>query len=60
VVRILVEQGLDPTLLSAEGYAEYRPIATNDTAAGRGQNRRVEIIYERRAIAQGLKEETEM
>jgi chemotaxis protein MotB len=58
VVRMLVEQGLDPTLLSAAGYAEYRPIATNDTTSGRAQNRRVEIIYERRAIAEGLGEET--
>jgi len=39
--------GLDPAHLSAVGYGEYRPRATNDTAEGRGKNRRVEIFLER-------------
>ncbi len=56
VVRLLVSYGLDPTLISAEGYAGYHPIATNDTAAGRARNRRVEIIYERDSIARAFKE----
>lgn len=34
---------LDPVKLIAVGYGKYRPIATNDTAEGREQNRRVEI-----------------
>jgi chemotaxis protein MotB len=46
-----VDEGIDPELLSAVGLAEFRPVATNDTAEGRAQNRRVEIIYERQAIA---------
>ena len=29
--------------LSTAGYAEFRPIDTNDTAEGRASNRRVEI-----------------
>jgi len=33
-----------PARLSAAGYAEYHPVATNDTADGRSQNRRVDII----------------
>jgi len=51
VVRFLIENGIDPRLISAEGFAEYRPVAANDTPDGRAQNRRVEIIYERQAIA---------
>jgi len=33
-----------PERLSAAGYAEYHPIASNDTAQGRAQNRRVDIV----------------
>ena len=59
VVRFLIKQGIDPTLLSAEGYAQYRPVATNDTPEGRGQNRRVEIVYERNSIARAIEEQAE-
>ena len=38
------EQGLAPQRLSATGYGEYRPVASNDTKEGRQQNRRVEIV----------------
>ncbi len=51
VVRILVSEGVNPKYVSAEGYAHYQPIATNDTAEGRRRNRRVEIVYERDSIA---------
>jgi chemotaxis protein MotB len=45
VVRFLQEQAkLDPTRLTASGYAEYRPKGPNDTEAGRRQNRRIEIL----------------
>ena len=30
--------------LAATGYGAARPAATNDTAAGRAQNRRIEIV----------------
>ncbi len=45
VVRLLiVREGFDPDRLSAAGYAEYHPVATNRTAEGRGMNRRVDIL----------------
>ncbi|PRP67545.1 OmpA family protein [Nonlabens agnitus] len=43
VLRYLVNGGIDPDRLSAEGFGESKPIATNSTAAGRQQNRRTEI-----------------
>jgi chemotaxis protein MotB len=38
------ETGLDPGNLEAVGRSFYQPIASNETADGRAQNRRVEII----------------
>ncbi len=43
VKNFLTENGIDQFRLSAVGYGEDRPIATNKTRAGRAQNRRVEI-----------------
>ena len=46
VFQYLVEEGVNPTNLKHSGRGEYDPIASNDTAEGRAQNRRVEIkIY---------------
>jgi chemotaxis protein MotB len=45
VVRYLQENGgIDPHLLSATGYAEYMPVAPNDTEEGKHKNRRIEIV----------------
>lgn len=44
VEDFLIAQGVDPTRISAIGYGEQQPIATNDTVAGRQANRRVEIV----------------
>ena len=47
VVRYIVEKGpIAPDRVSATGYAEYRPIVSNDTAENKALNRRVEIIIE--------------
>jgi chemotaxis protein MotB len=54
VVRFFIEKGLDPGLLSAAGYASFRPVDTNDTKDGRAKNRRVEIVYRRQAIENSL------
>lgn len=40
----LISQGLSPDTISAEGMGQENPVADNSTAAGRKQNRRVEII----------------
>ena len=45
VARFLQEKaGLDPALLTAAGYSEWRPIAPNETEEGRAKNRRIEIV----------------
>jgi chemotaxis protein MotB len=45
MIRLLItDYGLSPSLLSAAGYGEYHPIASNATVAGRAQNRRVDIV----------------
>jgi len=43
VRRYLVEHGVAPARITAEGMGESRPVASNDTADGRAQNRRVEL-----------------
>ena len=35
---------IEPDRMSAAGYAEYHPVASNDTAAGRAENRRVDLV----------------
>jgi len=43
VMQYLISQGLNPGLVSAKGYGDTNPVASNDTAQGRAKNRRVEI-----------------
>jgi OOP family OmpA-OmpF porin len=43
VMNYFIGQGVSPDRLTAKGYGPDKPIATNDTAAGRSQNRRVEL-----------------
>ena len=40
----LVQQGINTSSIAARGFGESQPVATNDTAAGRQQNRRVELV----------------
>jgi outer membrane protein OmpA-like peptidoglycan-associated protein len=44
VKRCLVSNGVSQQRIKTVGYGQLKPIATNNTAAGRKQNRRVEII----------------
>jgi chemotaxis protein MotB len=41
---LLKSSSIDPKRVSAMGFGEYRPLASNDTEEGRRKNRRVEII----------------
>ena len=44
VVRLFIENGVDPRRLTALGYGENRQVASNDTPEGRTRNRRVTIM----------------
>jgi chemotaxis protein MotB len=44
LTRIFVVNNFAPYRMAASGYAEFHPVATNDTAEGRSQNRRIDII----------------
>jgi len=44
VVTFMIEQGLSPDRISAAGYADTQPVASNDSPEGRAQNRRIEIV----------------
>ncbi|MBH9575380.1 OmpA family protein [Inhella proteolytica] len=44
VARVLLAAGLPPERLQVQGFGKRRPIASNQTDAGRAQNRRVVLI----------------
>ncbi len=46
VVQILIKEGMSPKSLSAAGYSEFDPVAANDTAGNKAQNRRIEIVLQ--------------
>ena len=46
VVAYFRSQGVNPNIISAKGFGETHPVASNDTAQGRSQNRRIEIVLE--------------
>jgi chemotaxis protein MotB len=43
VMQFLIAQGVNPSLVSAQGFGDANPVASNDTPQGRAQNRRVEL-----------------
>ena len=43
VMQFMISRGVKPSLLSARGFGEAEPVASNDTSEGRAQNRRVEL-----------------
>ena len=44
VAQFMISQGVNPSLVSTQGFGDADPVASNDTADGRAQNRRVEIV----------------
>jgi chemotaxis protein MotB len=45
IARLFLElKTISPDRLSAAGYAEFHPVASNDTAEGRAENRRVDLV----------------
>jgi len=43
VMQYMISQGVKPSLISAQGFGDANPVASNSTAEGRAQNRRVEL-----------------
>jgi len=46
VATFLVQQGISPDIVSAKGFGDTRPVASNDTPQGKAQNRRIEITVQ--------------
>ena len=46
VANFLVAQGVNPNIVSAKGFGDTHPVATNDTTEGRAQNRRIVITVQ--------------
>jgi chemotaxis protein MotB len=43
VMQFMISRGVNPSMVSAQGFGEADPVASNDTPQGRAQNRRVEL-----------------
>lgn len=48
VLRYLIEEGISAERLTATGFADRRPLTSNDTLEGRRKNRRVEFVLKER------------
>jgi chemotaxis protein MotB len=46
VLQLLIGGGMKPQVVGAAGYAEFDPVAANDSPEGKAQNRRIEIVLE--------------
>ena len=46
VVAFVRGQGVNPNIISAKGFGDTHPVASNDTPDGRAKNRRIEIVLE--------------
>ena len=50
IVKLLATRGVAPQRLSAVGFGEFQPVASNEHPAGRAQNRRVALMIAQRKI----------
>ncbi len=50
----LIEQGMAADSISSQGFGKGRPVASNETGAGRQENRRVEIVVSGEIIGGGI------
>jgi len=48
IVRLLAFEGVTPDRMSAIGYGQYQPIASNKSAEGRAKNRRVVLLISKK------------
>ncbi|MBX3209348.1 MAG: OmpA family protein [Labilithrix sp.] len=58
VVARLAAEGISPERLSAAGYGEFHPLASNATDEGRKQNRRVDLVVSMPVIAEETADES--
>jgi len=45
VVKVMIDAGVPPEMISAAGNAEFDPVAPNDTPENKALNRRVELVF---------------
>jgi outer membrane protein OmpA-like peptidoglycan-associated protein len=50
----LVKQGVETSSVTSRGFGKTQPVASNDTAAGRQENRRVELVVSGEIIGQQI------
>jgi outer membrane protein OmpA-like peptidoglycan-associated protein len=58
VRNYLASQGVNSSAITTQGFGPSQPIASNDTAAGRQQNRRVELVVSGSSIGQAVDQNT--
>lgn len=58
VLHELLLDGVEANRISASGYAEFKPVATNATKSGREKNRRVELHFYGKKNDQNLKSDS--
>jgi chemotaxis protein MotB len=59
VVHVLTESGVPGGQVTVVGFAEFRPVAPNDSAAGRNANRRVLVVVRGSEAAESSSQATE-
>jgi outer membrane protein OmpA-like peptidoglycan-associated protein len=50
----LTQQGVATSSVTAKGFGKTQPVASNDTAQGRQQNRRVELVISGEVIGTAI------